>query len=81
MSKNSAVHQKMFEHAVRKLLKHHGLSVPKRSRGHDFGSIFEEGCRQQNRAPGGKVTSRPSTSGLAWYPNCWWVGAFDGSGD
>ena len=43
------------KHAVWVLPKVPGISFPKCHRGHDFGSIFEEGCHQQICAPGDKA--------------------------
>ena len=66
MSKNSAAYEKNVEHAVLKLLKHPGLSIPTPS--HGFGQNFKEGCNCQwnhalghapGHAPGSKATLRP----------------------
>ena len=45
---------------------------PQHSRRHGFGQLFEEGCYQQNlapgSAPGSKATPRPSAAGLVCPP-------------
>ena len=50
MSKNSAPHEDKFEHAVWKLLKHPGLSIPSAMVSAKISK--KDACCQRNRAPG-----------------------------
>jgi len=65
MSKNSAAQEKQVKHAVWKLLKHPGLSIPN--------AIFlakiskKDACCQRNRAPGHAPVSKATTSTKIYF--------------